>query len=125
MATKKQDDFDAEKLIKASADHEKTLADLTSMVKRLDQRVGDSSSLAKSFKEAFDTDKKMDSVLTKLLCDLILNNDLLRDSVKNAVKKVDREWWGKSWKSAISAIGAVLLVVLGAFLQAWFGSPHK
>jgi len=45
--------------------------------------------------------------------------------VKNAVKKVDREWWGKSWKSAISAIGAVLLVVLGAFLQTWFGSPHK
>ena len=48
MATKKQNDFDAEKLIKASADHEKTLAELTSMVKRLDQRVGDSSSLAKS-----------------------------------------------------------------------------
>lgn len=98
MATKKQNDFDAEKLIKASADHEKTLAELASMVKRLDQRVGDSSSLAKSFKEAFDTDKKMDSVLTKLLCDLISNNDLLRDSVKNAVKKVDREWWGNHGK---------------------------
>jgi len=58
MVTKKQNDFDAEKLIKASADHEKSLAELTLMVKRLDQRVGDSSSLAKSFKEAFDTDKK-------------------------------------------------------------------
>lgn len=125
MATprqKSQNDFNPDDLIKASADHEKTLAELSSSVKQLEKRVGDSTALAKSFKEAFDINKNMDTVLRDLLCELIKNDDQLKDAVKVAVKKIDRDWWGKAWKTALGAIGAVLLVVLGAVLQSWLGS---
>jgi hypothetical protein len=119
--TKKPNDFDPNELIKASEDHEKSLADLRLVVSRLDKRVGNDATLAASFKNAFENDKKMDTVLTSLIKDLILKDDDLRAAITKAVAKVDRKWWNGAWKKALAAIGAVLLVVLGAVLQAWLG----
>lgn len=124
MATKikNQNDFKPDELIKASADHEKTLGELSTSVKKLEKRMGDSAALATSFKEAFENDKKMDAVLKDLLCELIQSDEKLKEAVKVAVKKIDRDWWGKAWKTTFGAVGALLLVVLGAIMQAWFGS---
>lgn len=119
---KKQNDFDANELIKASEDHEKSLAELGQSVKKLEARVGDNAALAKSFREAFDNDKKMDEVLTGLICELIEKNDSLKDAVKTAVRRVDRDWWNRAGKKGLTAVGAIVLVALGAFLQAWLGA---
>ena len=119
--TKKQNDFDPNELIKASEDHEKTLAELQESVKKLDIRVGDSAALAKSFKSAFENDKKMDAVLTALICDLIQKDDDLRRAIRSAVKNVDRDWWNGAWKKGLGAAGAVFLIFLGWFIPKLFG----
>lgn len=112
----KANDFDPNELIRSSAEHEKSLAELQAALAKLEIRVGDNAALAKSFKEAFENDKKMDTVLTELICKLIEKDDSLKDAVKKAVKKVDREWWNSAWKKIFSAIGAVLLLIAGAII---------
>lgn len=119
--SKGQNDFNPEDLIKASEDHEKTISELSASVKKLKNRLGDNAALAGAFKEAFDSDKKMDAVLKELLCNLIRSDESLKDAIKEAVKKIDRDWWNNTWKKTLGAIGAIALVILGAVLQSWLG----
>lgn len=120
MSTKKQSDFNPDELIATSAAHERSLEELQASVVKLEKRVGDNAALAKSFQQAFENDKKMDAVLTALICNLIVSNDDLKESIEKAVAKVDRKWWNGTSKKTLGAIGGVALVVLGAFLQGWF-----
>lgn len=117
---KNQNDFKPDELIKASDDHEKSLAQIQKAVAKIENRVGDSASLTISFKDAFENDKKMDTVLTGLICDLIVKDDDLKKAICRAVEKVDRKWWNGAWKRGPAIIGAIFLVVIGAFLQAQF-----
>jgi ElaB/YqjD/DUF883 family membrane-anchored ribosome-binding protein len=111
-----KNDFDPNELIRSSAEHEKSLTELQAGLTKLEKRVGDNAALAKSFKDAFENDKKMDAVLTSLICKLIEKDDSLKEAVTKAVKKVDREWWNGAWKKIATAVGAVVLLVIGAVI---------
>ena len=120
MVTRKQSDFNPEDLIATSAEHEQSLSELRKSVAKLNSRVGDSASLAKSFKDAFDNDKKMDAVLTSLVCELVATNEQFKTAVEKAVARVDRKWWGGKTKAIVGAIGAILLLAIGAIFSEVF-----
>lgn len=115
MATTKpnsQNDFNAGDLIKASADHEKTLGELTASVKKLEKRVGDSTLLAASFKAAFENDKNMDKVLVDLISHLIQTDDNVKTAVGKAVNKADRDWQVSMFKKAGFAIWTLIVALI-------------
>lgn len=109
---KQNSDFNPDELIKASADHEKSLAELQKTVKILDKRVGTNAALATSFKQAFENDKKMDKVLVDLIVNLVKTNDTVKAAVNKAVENADRKWWNGAWKKSLTAIGAVILALI-------------
>ena len=121
MATKKQNDFDPNELIKASEDHEKSLTELQQQLTQLDNRVGTNAALAKSFKTAFENDKKMDAVLVTLIVELITKNDDIKTALVDAVGKVDRKWWNGAWKKILTAVGVIVVSLIsglaGYFLR--------
>ncbi len=110
--SKSQNDFNAGDLIKASADHEKTLGDLSVSVKKLEKRVGDSASLASAFKDAFENDKNMDKVLVDLISHLIQTDDSVKAAVEKAVNKADRNWQVSMFKKAGFAIWTLIVALI-------------
>ena len=114
----KHNDFDTNDLVRVSDEHEKSLGELRKAVKSLEKRVGDNAALALSFKDAFENDKKMDAVLVTLITDLILKDDDLKEAISKSVNKMDRAWWTGARKRIIAVTGAVLLLIIGAVVQA-------
>lgn len=110
---KSQNDFSADDLIKASADHEKSLSELSTSVKKLEKRVGDSTSLAASFKAAFENDKNMDKVLVVLVSHLIKTDDEVKTAIAKAVNKADRDWQA----SLLKKVGFGIWTLVVAFIS--------
>jgi len=118
-APKKQSDFNPEDLIATSAEHEKSLGEINKLIRNLDKRIGTDAQLAESFKKAFENDKRMDATLKELIKTLILSDESIKKSIESAVKKVDKEWWNGAWKKILTAVGAVVLLILGALIGVW------
>jgi hypothetical protein len=111
------DSFDPKQYAQLTDAHTATLKELQKAQASLEKRVGTDAALADSFTHAFENDKKMDKVLTALIVDLIIKNEDIKVAVKNAVKKVDRDWWNGAVKRVIAVVGAVVLVLLGVLFQ--------
>jgi hypothetical protein len=98
-------------------DYDLKIAPIVKRITALENRVKDHTSLAKSFKEAFENDKNMDKVLVTLLVELIQKDDDFKKAVEKAVRKSDREWLNARLKSIWAFVIAVLLLIIGAVLD--------
>lgn len=89
MATRNQNDFKVDELVK-SDQHQKDIGDLDKRIKAIEDKLGTNECIANSFSEAAETQVKIQNTITTFIIRQISENADVQKAITNHINKSDR-----------------------------------
>ncbi len=117
MATKKQQDFDADALAPSVEQHSKDISDLTIRVDSVEQRLKPEGMAALLEAAVYDS-KKLDKLFSRMFCDMLNRDDDVQTAMASHILKTDRAATSVFVKRAGFAGWSALIFLLGLLVEA-------
>lgn len=117
-----KEDFDAKSLVAPIDEHTKDISNLTSRVKALEDKFGSHTQIANTLLETSKEAVKMSDMFENNFLNLINKNEPIRNSIKDLVKSVDKDFLTsqlKQWKTWIGAAFLFLIAQISIELIKW------
>lgn len=109
-----KEDFNLPDMFQNLGAHKTNIADLTSRVKELENKFGDSEKIAITLREAHESAVKMRNLFSDFFVDGLAKNDLVKAKIIKIINEADRSFFFASLKRFGLVIWSLVFIGVGA-----------
>ncbi|OGI58001.1 hypothetical protein A3C60_02260 [Candidatus Nomurabacteria bacterium RIFCSPHIGHO2_02_FULL_37_45] len=114
---KKKNDFDEDKITQRTEQHDKDISGITDRLSALENKLKPDQ-VALLLESAEADSKKLDTLFSKLFCNMLDKDPNVKIAITNRLKTVDRDSVKSFWKKFGFTIWSIALIILGAVAYA-------